>query len=426
MIVCMRQYSTQTAASFCTNCSGDVAHPTKALRNSMTANTALNQQPEVPPTHFVDHRIYNDPDIFQVETDTIFAKSWKFVCHESEIANPLDFRTTSVAGVALIVLRNERGEIKCFVNVCSHRGVKFEQRPAGTASKFICPFHRWTYDTNGACIAVPGIGAYAACGIEKADLGLREVRTAQKYGLVFVNLDDNAMGLDEFLGDALDALAPVFENQELEVIHYNEQVLDANWKNWQETNMDLYHEYLHVVNRRTSLSQDGYHERKWHVHANGHTTIDPMKVNYAKMKGWKQRSDVVFDGLTTGEFRHACLFPDIVFLCRSTILRVDVQIPISATQTLIQFRGLGVKGESEERRLQRVRDHNEFWGPFGRNLPEDMVVSVAQGKAMSQQAGGYTLFAREQDDTTHDDLPGRAWYAEWARQTGIDPASPAQ
>jgi phenylpropionate dioxygenase-like ring-hydroxylating dioxygenase large terminal subunit len=239
-------------------------------------------------------------------------------------------------------------------------------------------------------------------------------------------LDEDAAGLDEFLGNSLDSLAPVLDNQELEVIHYSEQVLNANWKNWQETNMDFYHEYLHVVNRRTSLGQEGYHERKWHPHANGHANIDPMKVDYTRMKGWDARKDVAFKGLEPGEFRHTCLFPDIVFLCRATILRIDVQVPISATKTLIQFRGLGVKGETAEDRLQRVRDHNEFWGLFGRNLPEDMVVSVAQGEAMSEQTGGYTLFAREDDATTMDDIAARKWYEHWSRLTGVDAANPYQ
>ena len=119
-----------------------------------------------------------------------------------------------------------------------------------------------------------------------------------------------------------------------------------------------------------------------------------------------------------------CLFPDIVLLCRSTILRIDVQIPISPTKTLVQYRGLAVKGEPAKDRLRRTRDHNEFWGPFGRNLPEDMVVAVAQTEAMSEQTGGYTLFAREDGGTTMDDMAARGWYAEWSRRTGLNAADP--
>ena len=394
------------------------------LSNAPRTNSVLNERPDIPDTHFVDHRVYNDPAIFKVETETIFSKVWKFVCHVSEVANPFDFRTTSVAGVPLLILRNGQDELKCFVNICSHRGARFEQRPAGNARRFMCPFHHWTFNTAGECVGIPRSEAYDNCGLDRSKLGLREVRIETVHGLAFVNLDDDAISLEEYIGSAMDALVPVFANQELEVISYSEQVLETNWKNWQETNMDLYHEYLHVVNRRTSLTQEGYHDRQWSVHQNGHTTIEPMAVNYANMPGWEQRSSIVFDGLKEGEFRHVCLFPDIVLLCRSTILRIDVQIPISPTKTLVQYRGLAVKGEPAKDRLRRTRDHNEFWGPFGRNLPEDMVVAVAQTEAMSEQTGGYTLFAREDGGTTMDDMAARGWYAEWSRRTGLNAADP--
>ena len=393
------------------------------LNTSPQREVMLNVVPDIPRTHFVDHRIYTDPSIFKIETETIFTKVWKFVCHVSEVENPLDFRTTEVAGVPLIILRNEEGGLKCFLNVCSHRGVKFEQRPSGSAKAFVCPFHNWTYDTKGECINIPRSEAYDWCSLGKEDMSLREVRIEEAHGLVFINLDDKAESLVEFLGPALEELLPVLNGQELEVISYNEQVLDTNWKNWQETNHELYHEYLHVVNRRTGLIQEGYYDRRWHPHLNGHASIDPITPDYTKMPGWGARADISFEGLTPAEFRHVTLFPDIVFLCRATSLRIDVQVPISADKTLIQFRGLGVKGEPEEDRIQRVRDYNEFWGPFGRNLPEDMVASVRQAQAMSDTVGGYTLFARENDGPM-DDIPVREWYVHWGHLTGLDPANP--
>ena len=91
------------------------------LNTSPQREVMLNVVPDIPRTHFVDHRIYTDPSIFKIETETIFTKVWKFVCHVSEVENPLDFRTTEVAGVPLIILRNEEGGLKCFLNVCSHR-----------------------------------------------------------------------------------------------------------------------------------------------------------------------------------------------------------------------------------------------------------------------------------------------------------------
>ena len=83
----------------------------------------------------------------------------------------------------------------------------------------------------------------------------------------------------------------------------------------------------------------------------------------------------------------------------------------------MQYRVFGVKGECDAHRSERLKAYNEFWGPFGRNLPEDMVASVRQTQAMSEKTGGYTLFARENDGPM-DDMPVRDLYAEWGRLTG--------
>jgi len=51
------------------------------LSNSPRTSAALNRRPDIPHTYFVDHRVYDNPEVFRVETETIFTKIWKFVCH---------------------------------------------------------------------------------------------------------------------------------------------------------------------------------------------------------------------------------------------------------------------------------------------------------------------------------------------------------
>ena len=384
----------------------------------------LNAPPDIPSTHYVDNQIYTNERIFQLENERLHSKIWKCVAHVSEIAEPFDFRTVTVAGVPLIILRNKEGELKAFVNVCSHRGVQVETRPAGNAKSFQCKFHLWTYNTKGACVGMPRGEAYEPCGLSKKDLGLKEVRIGEVKGLVFVNLDDDAISLEEFVGDSLELVADIFDNQELEVFHYHEQILDTNWKNWQETNMELYHEYLHVLNRHTSLEKDAYFARKWHTYDHGHCGIEPYVVDYENYEGMKARSDLAFKGLQASEFRLVDLFPDLLVLCRSTVVRLDQQEPIAPGKTKVIYRALGVKGEPAADRRQRARDNAEFWGPFGRNLPEDMVVCEAQTKAMSEITGGYTIWAREEDNKTQDDVGIRNYFQEWSRLMDIDPANP--
>ena len=114
----------------------------------------MERPPNLPATHYIDNRIYSDPTIFEEERDKIFGKIWNLVCHESEVTNVYDFRTLEVAGTPIVVTHGCDGQIRSFLNACSHRGAKVVRALSGNESSFICPFHLWSYDTLGACISV--------------------------------------------------------------------------------------------------------------------------------------------------------------------------------------------------------------------------------------------------------------------------------
>ena len=79
------------------------------------------EPPALPKTHFLDNRIFTDETIFAQEKEEIYQRVWLFVCHESELAAQGDFRTVSVAGKPLILVRAPDGIIRAFYNVCRHR-----------------------------------------------------------------------------------------------------------------------------------------------------------------------------------------------------------------------------------------------------------------------------------------------------------------
>jgi hypothetical protein len=142
------------------------------------------------------------------------------------------------------------------------------------------------------------------------------------------------------------------------------------------------------------------------------------------MKGMKSRGGYELPGLQPNEFRLVDIFPDVMLNCRATVMRIDTQMPISPSETLVQFRGLGVKGEPADVRKARLRDHAEFWGPFGRNLPEDQFAAERQTETMKGEATPISLMAREEDNMTQDDFPIREYYREWSALTGLNPADP--
>lgn len=389
--------------------------------NDVSTARSDNPWERLPTTHYVDNRVYCDPEVFEVEQEKIFSRVWKFACCDSEVAQPYDFRTTKVARIPLVIVRGPDSVIRAFVNSCSHRGAKLVEEPSGSTRRFECLFHRWSYDTRGKCIDIPREEAYHRVGIEKAHCGLKQVRCEVRHGFVFVNLDDNASPLEEFLGGCLSVYDDVFSEAELEVFHYHEQIVHANWKHWQETNMELYHEYLHVLNRNTGMTNPEYFRRTWHSYGNGHVSIDPWLVKYEGMPGMKSRSEFMLPGLKPDEFRLLDIFPDVMLNCRTSVIRMDTQIPIAPDKTVVQYRGLGVKGEPHEVRRHRIKQHAQVWGPFGRNLPEDSIAAEQQQKTMGT-ASKFSLIAREEDGLTQDDIPLRMFYREWERLTGLNAA----
>ena len=84
-----------------------------------------------PPVEYVDSRIYSDPDIFEDELELIFKRTWVPVCHESELPEPYDFRTMSIAREPVIVARGPDNQVRAFLNVCPHRGMMIERIPSG-------------------------------------------------------------------------------------------------------------------------------------------------------------------------------------------------------------------------------------------------------------------------------------------------------
>jgi methanesulfonate monooxygenase large subunit len=375
------------------------------------------QAPSLPATHFIKGEIYYDPKIFELEKERIFDKVWLFACCESEVEELYAYRALNVGGKQIIVARGADGKIRAFYNTCSHRGAQLVRNLHGISKSFTCIYHQWSYNTLGECTAIPREDGYAPSGCSRANFGLREVRADVKLGLVFVTFDDDAEPLSDFLGAALSSLEPVLGTEPVEVFHYHEHILNANWKNWQETNSELYHEYLHAVNRRTSMREPGYHDRFWKCFPNGHAIIEGAIVDYGKFPGWSaSRAAPPFPGLQPNEFRAFDLWPAAAIIMRDAAVRIDTMVPLSPTRTLLQYRGLGLKSDTPETRRGRSHAHNQIWGPFGRNLPEDQIAAESQAEPYASGIAVHGIIAREEGGRTQDDISMRQFHLEWNRR----------
>lgn len=381
--------------------------------------------PPFAPTHFVHADVYSDVDLFREEQARIFSKCWLIACHESELAQPFDFRTFNhPAGTPLIVVRGEDGRVRSFYNICPHRGNTLLYEPSGNARTIKCIFHAWAFDTQGHCISISRgeQGYQQRFGRENA--GLREVKTTVGHGgFVWVNLDDASGSLDDELGDALGSLDPFLEGP-LEVFHYHRAEVATNYKLWHDTNSEFYHDYMHYFNRITGMQQPGYFDRKYTAFPNGHAAVGSMAVKYDAYEGSGERA-VGWPGLAPGGWVLVDIFPGMTYNLRTSVLRMDTVIPLGPNRLQIEFRGLGLKSDTPEVRAQRVRDHNQIWGPFGRNLHEDLLGVHGQGRALREGSDArWVLHGREENMTIHDEGGMRHFYAEWSRRMGRSASDP--
>ena len=249
-------------------------------------------------------KIYTDPRIFDLEMAHIFGGTWVFVAHESQIAKPGDFITTTVGKQPIIVTRDKKGELHALFNRCTHRGVTVCREEAGNSNGFTCPYHGWAFNNDGTIAGVPYRAGYAEEFLSSADLDLAKVPGFDGYGgFLFVCLREPSESLAEFLGpmstyvidDLLDR-APEGEVVVSSGVHRYQY--GGNWKLHADNGSDGYHPgFTHV----STLNAEGWQTPRSFGVADGYQLNDLAKVKTG-------RGDGEFDQVHLHTFRHGHCF----------------------------------------------------------------------------------------------------------------------
>jgi phenylpropionate dioxygenase-like ring-hydroxylating dioxygenase large terminal subunit len=193
--------------------------------------------------------LYTAPDIFAEELAKIWYRTWVYVGHESEIAEPGDYVRKRLAQQDVIMTRGKDGEVRLLLNRCAHRGNQVCDDARGNASSFRCPYHGWTYRNTGELIGYPYHQGYG--GRNQLDLRLAAVpRVASHQGFVFGSFAADGPSLAEHLGAAageLDRLARLSPLGRVELTAgWLKHRTQANWKLLAENETDGYHpQFVH-------------------------------------------------------------------------------------------------------------------------------------------------------------------------------------
>jgi phenylpropionate dioxygenase-like ring-hydroxylating dioxygenase large terminal subunit len=182
---------------------------------------------------------YADPAVFELEQERIFRRSWQYVGRTDEVAEPGSIAPTRAGRVPVVLVRDEQGELRAFLNVCRHRGSIICDSP-GKRSTLQCPYHAWTYGLDGRLVAAPR--AEREGGVEIGDLGLVPLRIETWGPFAFVNPDADALPLAEHLDGLPEQLADAgLDVDSLRFLERTESELEANWKLCAENYLECYH-----------------------------------------------------------------------------------------------------------------------------------------------------------------------------------------
>ena len=229
---------------------------------------------------WMDRRIFSDEDIYRQELEQIFARSWLFVAHDSQIPNPGDFLTTYMGMDGVIVTRQKDGSVKVFLNSCPHRGNRVCFADAGNARRFACNYHGWSFDIAGSLQGMHEEYCYDPGDIDKSKWGLKHVAKVGNYkGLNFATFDPDAPSLEEWLGDFRWYLDLILDNEEGGTEFIGgciKSEISANWKFGVENFIgDAYHAgYTHDSGARAMNDGNPFPpidmENSYHASVNGH------------------------------------------------------------------------------------------------------------------------------------------------------------
>ena len=341
------------------------------------------------------------PEILQMEQERVFNKCWLYLCHESEVENPGDYRRRNVAGRPLFFVRGSDGKVRVFLNTCTHRGALICRRDQGNADVLQCFYHAWTFNNQGELVGVPDEAGYGKA-FNRAEMGLKSPPRVDNYrGFIFVSFNPAVEDLVTYLADARDYIDLVVDQAEegMRMISgSNRYFIKANWKLLVENSLDGYHvkpthktyfEYVTSLGVKTGAVQTAF-SRPARALGKGHAVEEHDGVRGRPIARWsplfgeenkeemarirarlvekfgEQRTRLMAD-----ISRNLLVYPNLMII-DSIDITVRIFWPITPELMEVTAWQLAPKEEKPELLARRLDNFLTFHGPGGFATPDDV------------------------------------------------------
>jgi len=189
------------------------------------------------PGHLLPPAAFTSPAVFEADMRKIFARSWVHIADLPELRNGGDFVTGTIGRTPVVTVRGHDGELRAFLNACRHRGATVAEGQGNCGRQLRCPYHAWSYGTDGRLIGVPERGEF---NCDFSTMSLIPVRVATLGPMVFGCLDAAAPPFEEWAGEFVQSMARA-RGVEMELAFEYTYDVDVNWKIYVENGLEGYH-----------------------------------------------------------------------------------------------------------------------------------------------------------------------------------------
>jgi phenylpropionate dioxygenase-like ring-hydroxylating dioxygenase large terminal subunit len=309
-----------------------------------------------------------------------------------ELPNANDYKAVDVVGLPVLIVRGKDGKARTFLNVCSHRAAQVAPAGPGNRSRFSCPYHGWTYGSDGRLIGVADSSKFGS--IDRTTHGLTELPCEERAGLIFAILTPGLhIDVAEFLGGMLDDIAAL----ELDKWHYlgNRDIFGANWK----VTFDGYLEGYHFAAAHSqTVAPRTYSNLMKYDFFGPHMRIAWAQTDIAELRGvardeWGRRENRGYDFTRT-------IFPNMSIFLAPEMGQIAQLLPgpgPAENRTILNY--ICREAPADDAARAHVNEMCRFFGDVTND--EDYLLGLKVQKGLESGAREYVTFGRNEVGNQH-------------------------
>jgi phenylpropionate dioxygenase-like ring-hydroxylating dioxygenase large terminal subunit len=321
---------------------------------------------------------YRSPERLRAEIE-VLRRHPRPLCPAAAVLEPGRFVTLRADGRSIVVVRGADGVVRGFLNACRHRGNEIAEG-SGSTKAFVCRYHGWTYDLDGALRHIPHEDGFP--GLDRSCHALVPVAIEERHGIVFLAGAQGARGGG--LPDVIDA--------DQRVIASSESILPVNWKIYLESFLEGYH--IRTLHRET-FYRFGFDNLTLVEHSGPHSRVTFPFQRIRKLAELPDDERRV-DGRLTYVYQ---VFPCAIVAVLSRHIAMVIVEPIDAQSTrAINYVLTSCAPTGEIDREAAERDVNFVQDTGG---AEDLAVTHAIQRSLACGANDAFTFGRHEGAITH-------------------------